>query len=186
MRHLSLGLQLMVGLPGDDVSSALATAQKIIDLDPDFVRIYPTLVIANTRLARWYGRGDYTPLSLAEGVTLVKKIYLKFNQTGIRVIRMGLQASDDLEDGATVLAGPHHPAFGHLVHCELFLDTAMSAIETGDSFKDPLTLFVNPRSVSKMRGLNNSNIKKLKEQFHFQTIEVKPDSSLEVEEVRIE
>ena len=98
---------------------------------------------------------------------------------------MGLQTSEDLEDGATVLAGPHHPAFGHLVHSEIFLDMAMSAIETANSREKKLTLFVHPRSISKLRGLNNSNIKRLKEQFHFQSIDVVPDSSLAVEELRV-
>jgi hypothetical protein len=176
---------MMVGLPGDDASGALTTTQRIIELRPDFVRIYPSLVVANTRLARWYKRGDYTPLSLEAGVTLVKKIYLKFNRAGITVIRMGLQASDDLEDGVTVLAGPHHPAFGHLVHCEIFLDTAISAIEAANSLKDTLTLFVNPRSISKMRGLKNSSIKKLKKRYQLKSIAVVPDCSLAVEELRV-
>ncbi len=64
---------MMVGLPGDDQTNALTTAQKIIDLAPDFVRIYPTVVVTNSRLAGWYKNGDYVPLSLEEGVTLEKK-----------------------------------------------------------------------------------------------------------------
>ena len=63
---------------------------------------------------------------------------------------MGLQTSEDLEDGTTVLAGPHHPAFGHLVHCEIFRDMAVSAIESANSIKESLTILVNPRSISKM------------------------------------
>jgi histone acetyltransferase (RNA polymerase elongator complex component) len=59
---------MMVGLPGDDETGALTTAQRIADLAPDFVRIYPTLVVANSRLAGWYKSGDYAPLSLEEGV----------------------------------------------------------------------------------------------------------------------
>ena len=72
-RHFSIGLQMMVGLPGDDEAGALTTAQRIADLGPDFVRIYPTLVVANSRLAGWYKNGDYAPLSLEEGVTPGKK-----------------------------------------------------------------------------------------------------------------
>jgi hypothetical protein len=98
---------------------------------------------------------------------------------------MGLQASEDLEDGTTVLAGPHHPAFGHLVYSEIFWDKAVSAIESVKYVKDTLTIFVNPRSISKMRGLNNSNIKGLKRQFHLKLIEVVPDSSLGAEEMMI-
>ena len=184
-RHLSIGLQMMVGLPGDDDAGTLATAQKIIGLGPDFVRIYPTLVVANSRLAEWYKRGDYAPLSLGEGVSLVKKIYLRFKKAGINVIRMGLQASEDLEDGTTVLAGPHHPAFGHLVHSEIFLDMAISAIESAKVFKDSLTIFVNPRCISKMRGLRNSNIRRLKERFHLHSIAVVPDTSIGAEEMML-
>jgi len=177
-RYFSIGLQLMVGLPGDDESGALTTAHKIVGLGPDFVRIYPTLVVANSRLAGMYKSGDYTPLSLEEGVTLVKKIYLKFKTAGIDVIRMGLQASEDLEDGTTVLAGPLHPAFGHMVHCEIFWDMAVSAIESADCITKTLTILVNPRSVSKMRGLNNSNIKRLQSRFQLTSLSVKSDASI--------
>jgi histone acetyltransferase (RNA polymerase elongator complex component) len=177
-RHFSIGLQMMVGLPGDDDTGALTAAQRIADLGPDFVRIYPTLVVANSRLAGWYQSGDYTPLTLEEGVSLVKKIYLKFLKAGIDVIRMGLQASEDLEDGTTVLAGPYHPAFGQLVHSEIFLDMAVSAIESTNSLKETLTIFVNPRSISKMRGLNNSNIKRLQTRFQLKSLAIKPDVSI--------
>ncbi|MGD8290099.1 MAG: radical SAM protein [Desulfobacterales bacterium] len=184
-RHLSIGLQMMVGLPGDDENVALATAQKIIGLQPDFVRIYPTLVVENSRLARWHRRGDYTPLSLEEGVTLVKKVYLKFNRAGIKVIRMGLQASGDLEEGTTVLGGPHHPAFGHLVHSEIFLDMAVAAIKRADSINQNLTISVHPRSISKMRGLNNSNVEILKKRHQYKSISVVPNSALLEDELKV-
>jgi histone acetyltransferase (RNA polymerase elongator complex component) len=184
-RHFSIGLQMMVGLPGDDETGSLATAQRIIDLGPEFVRIYPTVVVANSRLAGWYKKGDYTPLSLVKAVTLVKKIYREFKNAGIGVIRMGLQASEDLEEGTTVLAGPHHPAFGHLVHSEIFLDMAVSAIESAAPLKNSLTIAVNPRSISKMRGLNNSNIKKLQNRFQLTSLVVNPDASLAVEELKL-
>ena len=185
-RYLSIGLQMMVGLPGDDENGALTTAQRMADLGPDFVRIYPTVVVANSRLAKWYQRGEYVPLSLAESVTLVKKIYLKFKKASINVIRMGLQTSEDLKEGTTVLAGPHHPAFGHLVHSEIFLDMTISAIESAKVIKDPLTVFVNPRCISKMRGLKNANIKRLQRRFQLTSLVVKPDASVPEESVRIE
>jgi len=184
-RNYSIGLQLMVGLPGDDETGALTTAQKIVDLGPDFVRIYPTLVVANSRLAGWYKSGEYTPLSLEKGVSLVKKIYLKFKKEDIDVIRMGLQASEDLEVGTTVLAGPYHPAFGHLVNCEIFLDMAITAIESAKFRKEKLTIFVNPRSISKMRGLNNSNIKRLQSRFQLISLAVKPDVSIPEDSLKI-
>ncbi len=185
-RQLDIGLQMMVGLPGDSEARALTTARKIAGLDPDFVRIYPTVVVENSRLAQWFKKGKYVPLSLEDAVTLVKKIYLLFKQEGIEVIRMGLQASDDLEDGSTVLTGPYHPAFGHLVYSEIFWDKALAAIESVKYVKDTLTIFVNPGSISKMRGLNNSNIKRLKNQFQLNSVTVVPDSSLGKDDLRIE
>jgi histone acetyltransferase (RNA polymerase elongator complex component) len=184
-RQLGVGLQMMVGLPGDSEAQALVTAHKIADLGPDFVRIYPTVVVENSRLAQWFKKGEYLPLALEDAVTLVKKIYLLFKQEEIEVIRMGLQASKDLEDDSFVLAGPYHPAFGHLVYSEIFWDRAVAAIESVKYVKDTLTIFVNPGSISKMRGLNNSNIKKLKKRYQFKSIAVVPDSSAAEEEVMV-
>jgi histone acetyltransferase (RNA polymerase elongator complex component) len=184
-RQLGVGLQMMVGLPGDSEARSSATARRIADLGPDCVRIYPTVVVANSRLAQWFKKGDYLPLSLEDAVGQVKKAYLLFKQKGIEVIRMGLQATDDLEDGSTVLAGPYHPAFGHLVHSEIFYDNAVTAIESAGLVKDTLTICVNPRSISKMRGLNNSNIKKLKKKYPLYSVEVRPDSAAAEEEVMV-
>jgi histone acetyltransferase (RNA polymerase elongator complex component) len=183
--QFEIGLQMMVGLPGDNEIQSLTTAQQIAALAPDFVRIYPTLVVNKSRLARWYRNGSYRPLSLADAVTRVKKLYLLFREYNIRVIRMGLQASQDLEDDSTVLAGPYHPAFGHMVYSEVFSDAAAQAIDSIQTLSDTVTISVNPRSISKMRGLENINIKKLRERYHLQSIKVEPDASLAVEELKV-
>ena len=176
---------MMVGLPGDSDARSLVTARKIADLEPDCARVYPTVVVENSRLAHWFKKGEYQPLSLEAAVRLVKKVYLIFQREGIAVIRMGLQATEDLEGGATVLAGPYHPAFGHMVHSEIFYDKVAAAIESAGSTTGALSILVNPRSISKMRGLSNSNIKKLKKQFGFYSVDVLPDNSLTEEEVGI-
>ena len=49
-----VGLQMMVGLPGDDDKGAMRTARQLAGLGPDFVRIYPTLVLAGSPLARLF------------------------------------------------------------------------------------------------------------------------------------
>ena len=183
--QLDIGLQLMVGLPGDTETLSLITAEKTAALQPDFVRIYPALVVKNSRLARWYQNGIYTPLSLAEAVTRVKKLYLLFKKHNIRVIRMGLQASEDLADDSTVLAGPYHPAFGHLVYSEVFFDAAQEAIDSIKTLSDTITISVNPGSISKMRGLKNKNIERLKKRYQLKYIAVVPDASLAVDELKV-
>ncbi len=177
-RKYTIGLQMMVGLPGDDEAKALATGHRIAGLDPDFVRIYPTAVLANSPLAAWYQQGEYAPWPLKQSVTVVKKLYLMFINNKIPVIRMGLQSSEDLEEESTILAGPYHPAFGHLVHSEIFLDRAVAAIKPAKSSHDTITLKVHPHNISKMRGLNNQNVEILKKRFRIKDLQIIPDYAL--------
>ena len=177
-RNYEIGLQMMVGLPGDDETKSLTTAHRIADLSPDFVRVYPTVVLANSRLALCYQKGKYKPWPLERCVTFVTKLYLFFRNKKIPVIRMGLQASENFEKGAAIVAGPYHPAFGHLVYSEIFLDMATAIMETEKVSHKTITIKVNPRSISKMRGLKNKNVETLKRKFHIKSLEIIPDPSL--------
>ena len=184
-KNYEVGMQMMVGLPGDDETKSLFTAQKIASLSPDFVRIYPTLVLAHSRLAVWYRNGDYAPWSLSRCVSLVKKLYLFFKSKKIPVIRMGLQASEDLAKDTTILAGPYHPAFGHLVYSEIFLDMAVSILEAKNDSFDKIIITVHPRSIPKIRGLNNKNVQTLKNKFQIKSLEIIPDASLAQDNLRV-
>ena len=177
-RHYQIGLQMMVGLAKEDEASSLSTAYRISELEPDFVRIYPTIVLKNSLLARWYENGTYRPWSLERSVAHVKTLYLFFKKKYIPVIRMGLQASEDLDSGAAVLAGPYHPAFGHLVHSEIFLDMATEIMENKAFSQDTVTLKVHPKSISKMMGLKNKNVNALKKRFQLQSLKIVPDPTL--------
>ena len=183
--NYEIGVQLMVGLPGDTPERSIASAQRVARLKPNFVRIYPTVVLAGSPLATWYQKGDYVPLSLEAAVTQTKALYRLFQKENIQVIRMGLQATEELEDDSTILAGPYHPAFGHLVYSEIFLDMTVLAIEAANPTEDTVTLSVHPGSVSKMRGLKNGNIKSLKRKFHLQSVEIVPDDSLKEDQLKV-
>ena len=65
-----LVLQMMVGMPGDTKQGVIETAEKIISLRPNAVRIYPLLVIKDTTLERLYRSGDFTPLTLDEAIDI--------------------------------------------------------------------------------------------------------------------
>lgn len=179
-----VGVQLMVGLPGDTAKRVHASARMVALLKPDFIRIYPTVVLADSPLAAWYEKGAYVPLCLADAVSQVKDLYLFFKNENIPVIRMGLQATEDFTDGSAILAGPYHPAFGHLVYSEIFLDMAMSAIKSENPKGDAVALHVHPRSVSKLRGQKNENIKKLRVKFHLQSVKIVPDERLKEDQLK--
>ena len=180
-----VGVQLMIGLPGDDAPGALRSAERIVALAPDFVRIYPVLVLAGSRLAVWYRRGAYRPLSLAEAVDLSRKLYLLFQSHGIPVVRMGLHPARDLQRQDTMLAGPFHPAFGELVHSEIFLQRAMALVVQKEIAGD-LCFRTHPRNVSRLRGHRNGNIEVLQQCCGFRRIRVVGDPQLSVDAIVID
>ncbi len=163
----TIGVQVMVGLPGDTEALLLDSTKKVAELAPDFARIYPLVVLKGSLMAQWYHQGRYQPLSLEGSVRSVKKMYHIFKTAGVNVIRMGLQASDIMEDKSMVLAGPWHPAFGHLVYSEILYDMVCHKI---DQYPDVLNsrglaLIIHPKSESRLRGDKNANLKKFKQQY---------------------
>lgn len=183
--HYPIGLQLMLGLPGDDEALAVKSAVKAAALCPDFVRIYPTIVLNKSPLARLYRRGEYVPLTLPEAVCLAQKIYRIFKSCHIPVIRMGLQASEDLDAGTSILAGPYHPAFGHLVYAGLFLEKARVLLQNLENTPGVITFQVHPRSLSRLQGIRKQNIEILKKEFGFQSVAIVTDDSLAENELKV-
>lgn len=112
--NIECGLQMMLGLPGDTRESLQRTVSKIIALEPDTLRIYPTIVIEDTELADLFRQELYTPLTVEQAVDLAAEIVPQVLEAGIRIIRIGLQANDGFDVDGRV-AGPFHPAFGELV-----------------------------------------------------------------------
>ncbi|MDD6034391.1 MAG: radical SAM protein [Oscillospiraceae bacterium] len=152
---LSLGLQMMVGLPGEGPEGARETAERLLSLKPDTVRIYPAVVVEGTQLADWYRSGVYTPLTLEQAVERCAPLLPLFEEQGVRVIRMGLHAEASLE--RNLLAGPYHPAFREL--CESFLirqevDRALAAFSPGAA----LQLRIAPRDRSRTAGQKRQNL----------------------------
>jgi len=178
------GAQLMTGLPGDDGRASIETAETVAALKPDSARIYPTLVIAGSPLARQYRQGAYAPQSLDAAVAMAKSMCLALENRGVTVIRMGLQPSDELADSATLLAGPYHPAFGHLVRSEILFDRVSSLIAHRHiSPGADLTLAVHPSQTSTLRGQKNTNLNRLKQAFGLQSIQILEDPTLAKDQI---
>ncbi len=117
-----LGLQMMIGLPGDTLEKSVETARSFVRLGAADVRIYPALVIKGTALETLFGQGNYTPLSLEEAVQWTKTILPIFENAGVNVIRVGLHPSEGLLSGQDIVAGPFHVSFKELVLTELWGD----------------------------------------------------------------
>ncbi len=117
-----LGLQMMIGLPGDTVEKALQTAKDIINLGAENTRIYPTLVVKGTALEKMYHSGKYIPLQLDEAVKISKKVYKILDDNNVKIIRTGLHPSDELTYEKSLVAGPYHVSFKELILTEIWND----------------------------------------------------------------
>lgn len=160
--RFNVGLQILPGLLGDSWSTIIKTAVEIAKLKPDFVRIYPVLVIEHTELAEQYKSGIYTPLSLERALQYCAFLKTWFESHHITVIRTGLQSTEELDTGTSLLAGPYEPAMGELVSNEQWrqrIEYCMN--EHTEYFEETIKAVVvkYPRSLtSKVRGLKKRNV----------------------------
>ncbi len=168
-RGFEIGLQLMIGLPGDTYGLFLETIDRVIDLKPDFLRIHPTLVLRGAPLEILWETGRYFPLSLEETIRWLKKGLLTLERAGIRVARIGLQPTQGLEKH--FLAGPYHPALHQLVDSEIAFDMAEHLLQNHSGGSQALFL-CHPKEVSNLRGQRNGNILKLKKQFQLEEVAI--------------
>ena len=146
----------MVGLPSDTEEKCIATARKFIELKPDCVRIYPTLVVKDTGLEVLLNKGEYKPFTLEQSIQIVKKLLALFYVNNINVIRVGLQATEDIQVGKAVVDGPHHPAFRELAESEMIKDYLIYIAKKYNIEKD-ITVKTNKKNVSKIIGNKKSN-----------------------------
>lgn len=172
-----LGIQTMTGLPGATIETDLFTADEVIKLKPDFVRIYPTVTIKNTKMAREYEEGKYKPQTLDEAVELCAKLCEKYEAAGIDVARIGLQSTDTIstKKESEIVAGPYHEAFGGLVKSFRYLERINKLLKE-QSFGNPyiLNVYVPKKDIPDAVGHSRGNEEKIKKAFGFKHVNVKP------------
>lgn len=169
-------LQMMTGLPGSDPDKDLQTARELIELDPDGVRIYPTVIIRNTPLFNMWKKGECEEHKVEDAVCICSRIVPMFLESGIPVIRLGLNPSDDLS-GGTAAGGAYHPSFGELVYSRIMRNRAEQILQSR-KMSGLVELHVSPSFVSKMTGNRKSNLDYLSRIFPDMEFRVIPDDSV--------
>lgn len=166
-----LGLQMMTGLPGDSDAKAMKTVERLLALKPNTMRIYPTIVLENTPLCDLYRAGKYTPQTLEDAVSLCAKLIPMIEQRGVKLIRVGLHASEELENR---VAGPFHPAFMELCRSAIFRENVLKALQARNDSE--VTIDVDPRMLSVALGQKKENLQHFSK--HGYTVHIRPDASL--------
>ena len=179
LNNKKVGIQLMPGLPGDSWSKAYKTALLVVEAQPDFVRIYPTVIIKDTQLEEWYRKGYYVPLTLEEAVELSAEMLIVFEKADIPVIRIGLQAQENLREDKDLVAGPYHPAFGELVKSRVFRKKIelLLFVKNTKPLDGEVIIICHPQQISQVKGQNKANIRYFNDKYNLQ-IKVLPLPSL--------
>ena len=172
--NITLGLQMMIGLPGDNEEKDIKTAEEIIKLKPAMVRIYPSLVIKNTPMEKMYIDGQYKPLSLTEAVNISKKLLIMFRSENINVIRIGLQPTEEISPEHELVAGPYHPAFRELTESKLIMSILESKLKKGKAYD----LFVNPKYISRIYAGKKIFFNDMKKHLETDSIKVYQDEEV--------
>ena len=159
-----LGLQMMTGLYKSDFTKDEYTAREIIELKPDTVRIYPTVVLKNTHLGYLQKQGEYIAPNAEESATFCAKLLQMFSENGIKVIKLGLHSSETVEED--MIGGAYHPAFRELCEGHIFYEKILEKLKDKDK-NQKYTVYVPEKAFSKAKGQQKRNEKALKNQgFH--------------------
>lgn len=181
-----VGVHLMMGLPGDDEASFMVSLNKVIEIGVDFLRIHPTLVLKDTKLERLFLSNRYTPITIGSAVTMLKKAVIVCIKREVAIARIGIHTTDELLSSHSVIAGPLHPALGHLVESEVYLDAICNAINNikKDRGRDkngitPLVIKVHTNELSRYIGYKKANIDRLRHLFSCNHIKISGDVNIE-------
>lgn len=188
----TLGIQLMIGLPGDSMEKCIFSARETVAIGPAIARLYPTVVIEDTELCAMYERGEYEPLSMNDAVSRTKAMYEILNDAGINIIRVGLKSSDIIADGNSISGKTFHPAFRQLVEGEMARDRITSILDRKlaelPHHENPLMtdIYSSPDWYSNMIGNSGVNRDYFTGNYPGLLIKFKTDESLADNAYRIE
>ncbi|MGD0656475.1 MAG: radical SAM protein [Syntrophorhabdales bacterium] len=155
-----LGMQVMVGLPGETFADLQETVCAMITLAPCFVRIYPLVVIEDTRLFERFMKGAYSPDSLDTAVAKACFVYVSAWSHGIRTIKMGLTENEVIKE--KIASGPYHPAFGYLVKSEAFYLAVLRVCEEMEA-RGNVAVSLSASDVPHLIGNRCTNLDRLRE-----------------------
>ena len=183
---ITLGLQMMIGLPFDSDEKDLQTAKDIVNLGAKETRIYPCIVVKDTELEMMYRNGDYEALSINEAVCRSSKLYSYFIENQVKVLRIGLHQSDELDAGGYV-AGPYHKNFAEMVFSHIWKEKFENLkISESENLKKDIIINVPASQINHAIGWNGENKKLLLEQFRSVDFKCRDASMIPIKSTNID
>lgn len=167
LRHgLTLGGQMMIGLPASTPEAEEETARAIVAMGAKEARIYPTVVFAHTQLASETESGSYTPLSVEEAVERTVRPLEIFEEAFVKLLRIGLCETEGLRTDGAIVGGAYHPAMGELCYNALYYKRIAAKLTEMKLPKNThLKISVAPGKLSMAIGQRRCNLLALQKNF---------------------
>lgn len=161
--EFELGLQMMVGLYKSTYEKEIESWEKICNLSPKTVRIYPVVILEDTKLGELYKAGIYKPIEFEQVVELCAKFLQDAEEKSIKVIKLGLHASRSVEE--KILGGFYHPAFREICQGRIYREKILNYVKGNEDISKISRIFVyaGKSEISKIVGQNKCNVKYFKD-----------------------
>ena len=166
---INLGIQIMVGLPQSTKEKEIYTINEVLKLNPINLRIYPVYVLKDSKLYDMYEDNEYTPLAIDEASDRVFEILKECRKTDVKIIRVGLQSTEEITNANSDIIGPVCDNFAEYPMSRLVLDKIEEYIDKEKINKNNynvLNVYVPNKYASIVVGPNKINKKYLKERYN--------------------
>lgn len=164
--EFELGVQLMPGLPGSSPLSHRESSGTLQGVLPDFVRLYPLIILRGTPLWKEWEKGNIEPLTLEEAINICVEYYDIAERNNIAVIKTGIPSLES----STEYVGPYHPAFGELVKGERLIRKIESEYKSGEVIQ------ITMNDISLLTGHQDYNLRKLMKRLRLKHIKLKANT----------
>lgn len=180
----NLGHQLMIGLPNSNLQKELYSIKECLKYNPINLRIYPVYVINPSELYDMYVKGEYIPLTLKEAIDRTYEVIKACRNSDVKIIRIGLQSTDEITSSNEGLIGPVCDNFAEYVLSKFAfekldklisqkLNEKINIIGKKDNIKVNVEVKINRKYISIVSGPKKINKEKFKEKYKNCNIDIK-------------
>lgn len=177
-RHwFNISCQVGIGLPDSTRIDELNTADELAKLRPNKVRIYPMVVVKNTKLEKEFTDKKYEPLTLNQAIERCKDVIYEFNRKHVKKISIVKQNELNKSEETEIIAGPYHEEFGQLVTDSIWYDSIVEKIKKFNVKVKKVKIEVNPKELPNITGYENENSNKFREYYD---VEIKAEGNPDI------
>lgn len=154
-----IGFQIMIGLPFESRASYVNTISEIINIRPDFIRLYPLFIPKKTPLSIYYRLGFFKPISKEELLWRGMYSMAILEKYDIKVIKVGL--NEFVDDNELDFIHKHDDLRGWFIS-EVFKNAIEKFIEE-KNLKGDIEIFCKNSDYQYVVGINKDNLKYFKD-----------------------